>query len=388
MSDLIKSLKEGEYEILLSNKIGTGSFSEVYQGHRTSTKQILAITNIIQENISNEIYIDLLLNNIEKWNSTVLENPYVLRYHDSFESESNLYIVTDYCKSGSLRKKLTNEKKISELEALQILLQIALGQLSIHEHQDRPELTKEKSHRNSQFMPDVIKPEKQRQEESQRRDSYSKQRYIDRAVNLDTIQFYDLHHIKVEVFGSFMQQYMDKDKVKIQKNQGPEYHNNTMKTKKLDTWNLGCIQYECLYGRHFLDGVHCDQYKEKILNWDIKQMCGVSVSENVMDLFKKCFEINPSNRISIMEFIQHPAFDFCRKLVVNRLSPKMQVMFELCVSQTELENPDYKKLDNPVKESNTPRKTSLHKEKVIPKSDLSHDMDEGHNDEGNFFLEN
>ena len=87
-------------------------------------------------------------------------------------------------------------------------------------------------------MPDVIKPEKQRQEESQRRDSYSKQRYIDRAVNLDTIQFYDLHHIKVEVFGSFMQQYMDKDKVKIQKNQGPEYHNNTMKTKKLDTWNL------------------------------------------------------------------------------------------------------------------------------------------------------
>ena len=65
-------------------------------------------------------------------------------------------------------------------------------------------------------------------------------------------------------------------------------------------WSLGVIYYELLFGERPYDY----RYNKFKVNLKDKR-----VSKNSLDVLKKLFKLNPDNRITSLELVNHPLFD-------------------------------------------------------------------------------
>lgn len=88
--------READYELL--EIIGKGSFGSVYKGFWKESGQIVAI-KVIDLTDPNEIFEDL-----QQEIKTLSEchNDNIIRFYESFVSESQLYIIMEYLSGGSV----------------------------------------------------------------------------------------------------------------------------------------------------------------------------------------------------------------------------------------------------------------------------------------------
>lgn len=57
----------------------------------------------------------------------------VVRLLDVYQTNNNMYIVTEFCEDGDLRSYIKKKKKLAESEAIRILKNILSGFKYLHE---------------------------------------------------------------------------------------------------------------------------------------------------------------------------------------------------------------------------------------------------------------
>ncbi|EDO17410.1 hypothetical protein Kpol_1037p6 [Vanderwaltozyma polyspora DSM 70294] len=108
--------------------IGKGSFGVVYKAVNRKTNQVVAIKEVNYDNdeelndIMSEIH---LLKNLNHVN--------IVKYHGFIQKMDTLYIILEYCSRGSLKKLISPNRGIPEIEAQSYIRQTLQGLSYLHE---------------------------------------------------------------------------------------------------------------------------------------------------------------------------------------------------------------------------------------------------------------
>jgi len=105
--------------------LGRGSMSVVYKGVDLRTNEVVGIKKISKRALNSDYLINSLTNEIDI--QTKIRHPNVVCLKDVIRSTNNIYLVLEYCNSGSLRDYLKARGKLTETEIKNILSQVITG---------------------------------------------------------------------------------------------------------------------------------------------------------------------------------------------------------------------------------------------------------------------
>lgn len=285
MSDIksiTSSLSRRSYSYSINEKLGSGSFAEVFKGVIDDTQETIAIKVIsksiiqkygpeIRNAIGNEV-------NVLQKISLQIKTPYIVRIYECFETANNIYIILEFCNNGTLSDILKTSKTLAEKESLVIIYQIVLALVAMD--------SKGIAHRD-------IKPENI---------------FINEGI------------YKIGDFGFAAQKGMFQTTLGTYPYMAPEIFQNKEYNNKVDVWAVGVMLHEMLFGElYFIGSSHMEVANNvQKKKYELKQPCHLSA--DTQDFLIRCLNKNPSSRISAVEMLSHKAFDQIRNL------PQFRVM--------------------------------------------------------------
>jgi tRNA A-37 threonylcarbamoyl transferase component Bud32/Ca2+-binding EF-hand superfamily protein len=260
------------YEML--DDIGEGKFGLVKLGVHKKTKERVAIKIIKKESMQNAADVELVKSEIDIMK--LCRHPNIVKLLDHFENAEYIFIVMEHLTGGDLGEYLTkNRFNVTEKRAGQIMFQIASGIKYLHQYGVL--------HRD-------LKPE-----------------------NIMLTEASDRGVIKVMDFG--LSKIMGPDE-RVADGFGtlsfvaPEVLIRQPYGKQIDIWSLGVILYYMLSGTlPFDDENDNEEVIAKMTVFVEVQFPSKKWSKNskeVIDIISKCLIKDPTNRITIDEFLNHP----------------------------------------------------------------------------------
>ena len=266
----IKQIQQYYYD--RKEKLGQGSYGSVYLGHsfddpsKTFAIKVIPVSMVnndpeLQENLFNEMKVMMLLNN---------EN--IIRCYDVVSTINNHYFILEYCSGGTLAQYLKEYGKLSEPEALRILIQILKGYYDM--------LTLGIIHRD-------LKPENIL--------------ISDGIFKLADFGFAKcLENFKKDVLKSLVGTpfYMSPQIL-----QGRDYNTKT------DLWSIALIYYEMLVGRLPWTAKFHAELLQKILTQPITIPNGIIISKKSKDFLSGALKIDESKRFSWDDVFCHEFFN-------------------------------------------------------------------------------
>ena len=251
------------------NKLGDGAYSIVYKVRRKADNKIYALKKVKLENL-NEKEKNNSLNEVRILAS--IKSPFVISYKEAFisEEDSCLCLVMEYADKGDLYQKITSFKKrrqlFEESDVWKIFIQITRGLKSLHDlkilHRDF------KSANIFLFGNGLVKIG---------------------DLNVSKVVNKGLGHTQTGTpyYAS------------------PEVWNNDSYDIKSDIWSLGVITYEILTLNPPFKAETFEELYKKVTAGKYSKI-NSKYSNDMNDLLKLLFKVNPKERPTCGEILKHP----------------------------------------------------------------------------------
>ena len=229
-----------------------------------------------------------------------MDHPNIIKLFEIFDDKKYYYIITEFLTGGELFEKITDEDfygDFTEKDAANIMQQVFRGINYCHANHV--------VHRD-------LKPENL---------------LLESSVSTENLGGKKAMKIKIIDFGT-AQRFDPTSGKKMEERYGTPYYIapdvlNKSYTEKCDIWSLGVILYILLVGyppfngsddKKIIDAVKKGKYTLDEPEWD-------DVSEEAVDLVKRCLTYDVDKRISASEALDHPWFaKFAKAGKVKKLS--------------------------------------------------------------------
>ncbi|XP_022846633.1 serine/threonine-protein kinase ATG1c-like isoform X2 [Olea europaea var. sylvestris] len=265
---------EGRYymvgDYVVEDRIGSGSFSTVWNGrHRThgtevAIKEIVTarLNSKLKESLKSEIFI------LQK-----IHHPNIVRLLDMIEESGNLYIILEYCKGGDLSEYIRQyQGKLPEATVKHFMQQLVTGLKILRENNI--------IHRD-------LKPQ-----------------------NLLLFTNDDKPVLKIADFGFARSLHRDLAETVCGSPlyMAPEIMQGQKYDAKADLWSVGAILFQLVTGKTPFTGGSQMQLLQNILNSTELQfpLDAKYLNPHCIDLCRKLLRHNPVERLTFEEFFNHP----------------------------------------------------------------------------------
>ena len=263
-----------KYKIL--KRLGDGSYGTVYSVVNNQTGIYAAMKKIekLKENEIDDLEIKNEINILKK-----LDHPNIVKIYEFYDTLSDFYIVTEYCKKGELYGYIKNYYSENQLAVL--FYQVFSGLSYLHE--------KHILHRDLKLENIMISEIEE--------DINTKEKYFwIKIIDFGTAKIFKKNKNEKAVVGSSY--YIAPEVLKQKYNE------------KCDTWSVGVILYMLICGRAPFDGKNDDEIIEsiKIGEYNNKHPKLLSRSKEVQDLVSCLLERKINKRLSAFDALNHPFF--------------------------------------------------------------------------------
>ena len=253
----------------VEKEIGQGGFSRVYlatrkaDGKQFAVKVIANDDNTQNENVLRELKIQ-----------SEFDSPYIVNIYDSYQDGKQIVLIIEYINGGELFDAIVKRGSYSEKEAADLIQQVLLGLKILH--------TNNVTHRD-------LKPENLL--------------LMENPDGTTTVKISDFGLAGLFEKNAQMNTYCGTEGYAA-----PEIMQNIPYDQTVDIWSLGVIIYIILSGfRPFEADDRYELYQQVIKadyeffspEWD-------TISNEAKDLIFRMLKVNPKERISIDEALNHP----------------------------------------------------------------------------------
>ena len=114
----------------LLEKIGSGAFGSIYKVEKKSTKEIYAMKIVSKKALIKSKQLKYAL--AECKTLKIVNHPFIVRMHYSFQTPENIYFILDYCGAGDLSVHIGNKQVFKEDEAKFYIAELILAIEYLH----------------------------------------------------------------------------------------------------------------------------------------------------------------------------------------------------------------------------------------------------------------
>uniref|UniRef100_A0A1B0CF61 Serine/threonine-protein kinase ULK3 n=1 Tax=Lutzomyia longipalpis TaxID=7200 RepID=A0A1B0CF61_LUTLO len=258
-----------DYELL--EKLGSGSYATVHRCQKKATKEIFAVKCVEKSKLTRSS-VDNIITEIRLLRR--LKHQHIVEMHDFLYDDKNIYIVMEYCNSGSLSGFIKRRNVLPESTCRFFLRQLALAL----------EYMRENNVSHFDLKPQNLLLSKTPQ-------------VVLKVADFGFAQHIELGQENTTIKGSPL--YM-----------APEILLRNCYDCKADLWSIGVILYECLFGKAPYSSKSLAELMEKIrLLQKIEIPQNTRISPECEDLLTRLLQHDRQKRIDFRDFFQHDFLD-------------------------------------------------------------------------------
>jgi len=269
---------------ILEQKIGSGSYGEVYQGRNETNGQKVSI-KVMERTLISGQFIELLKDEVKILRSC--ESTNIIKLYDVKKTAHNIYLVYEFCNEGDMDAYLSKKGHLTEEEAVKYFLEILNG-----------------------FKVLV------------------KNNVIHRDFKLANL----LKHegtVKISDFGfsKLMSKWdMAQTVIGTPLNMAPEIIRGNKYNNKVDIWSLGIVFYQMLFGVPPYIGLNLIDMLEEIQNSELKFPKEINnISPETEDILKKMLTPEPNERIEWRDLFRHSINSHPKRIRYMKMQNSMDI---------------------------------------------------------------
>jgi len=261
------------YDIDSSTYLGEGQSGYVRVAIHKKTARKFALKTLEKKNVSHE-HLSCIRNEIDIMSS--IDHPNILKLHESFETDDNIYLLLHLCEGGDLFERVTT-KLYSEKQAARYVLQMLGAVRYLH----RRDIV----HRDlklENFLLDTTKDDSEL-----KLTDFGYSRYLGDRDLRDSVG--TIYYAAPEVFA----------------------HTLSPCTEKVDIWAMGVLTYMLLSGVPPFFGSGNGEIVQKILRcrYIFHKNYFRDISSSAKDFIRVCLQVTPSKRPSADTLLKHKWFE-------------------------------------------------------------------------------